>query len=186
MKKIIMGLAIIGFIGFFALQQAYAGRGRNMNSGPGCPAWDCGFSQSQNNIPQKDIDAFLQATVDLRKHLAMKQAEYQALMNSKILILLKHLPLLERFFNSVIKSEPRPKRRELETVIVVPVMAVGADGETASVLAAEGEIAGDLIIDSQSVTLKTINLPEQDSRRWFQPAGEELSNSRMIKGEFPK
>jgi zinc resistance-associated protein len=82
MNKIIMGLAIIGFIGFFAIQQAYAGRGRNMNSSPGCPAWDCGNNQSQNNTPQKDIDAFLQATVDLRKHLAMKQAEYQALMNS--------------------------------------------------------------------------------------------------------
>lgn len=82
MKKIIISVLLIGFIGFFSLQQANAGRGKNMNTGPGCPAWNSGYGQFQNDASQKDIDAFLQATIDSRKDFAMKQAEYQAAMNS--------------------------------------------------------------------------------------------------------
>jgi hypothetical protein len=53
-----------------------------MVAGPGCPAWNCGYGQFQSTVPQKNIDAFQQATVDLRKQWAVKQAEFQAVMNS--------------------------------------------------------------------------------------------------------
>ena len=82
MKKILISIAVIGIMGLFACQHADAGRGWGMNPGPGCPNWDGGYSRLQNVAPQKDIDAFLLATADLRKNLAMKQAEYQAIMNA--------------------------------------------------------------------------------------------------------
>ncbi len=82
MKKIIITVALIGFLGFFALQQAEAGRGR-MGPGPYCPAWDGGgYGQFQDGVAQKDIDAFQLATVELRKKLVMKHAEYDAVMNA--------------------------------------------------------------------------------------------------------
>ncbi len=82
MKKILVSVAVIGVIGLFAQHYANAGRGWYGNPGPGCPYWDSGYSQVQDPASQKDIDAFLQTTADLRKTLVMKEAEYQALMNS--------------------------------------------------------------------------------------------------------
>jgi hypothetical protein len=82
MKKAAISIVLIGCLGFFALQPAHAGRGRNVGTGPDCPAWNGGYGQFQKGAAQKDIDAFLLATVELRKNLAMKQAEYHALMNS--------------------------------------------------------------------------------------------------------
>jgi zinc resistance-associated protein len=83
MKKILVSIAIIGTLGAFAVQHANAGRGWYGNSGPGCPYWNSGYSQIQDTAAQKNIDGFLQATVELRKNLAMKQSEYQAVMNSE-------------------------------------------------------------------------------------------------------
>ena len=83
MRKIIISIALVGFFGFFALQQAEAGRGR-MGPGPYCPAWESGYGQFQDGAAQKDIDAFLLATVELRKKLVMKHAEYDAVMSADI------------------------------------------------------------------------------------------------------
>ena len=83
MKKFIISSALIIFFGFFTLQQAEAGRGR-MGPGPYCPAWDGGYGQFQNGAAQKDIDAFLLATAELRKKLVMKHAEYDAVMSADI------------------------------------------------------------------------------------------------------
>jgi hypothetical protein len=83
MKKITLSvIVLIGCLSFFALQQAHAGRGGNRYPGPDCPYWNNGYGQAQNNVTQKEIDAFLEATTELRKGLSMKHAEYQALMNS--------------------------------------------------------------------------------------------------------
>jgi len=83
MKKILLSFAVIGILSVFVVQYANAGRGWYMNSGPGCPYWNCGYNQISDTATQKNIDSFTQATSDLRKNLAMKQAEYEALMNSE-------------------------------------------------------------------------------------------------------
>ena len=83
MRKRIIGIALIVFLGFFAVQQAEAGRGR-IGPGPNCPAWDDVYGQFQDGVAQKDIDAFLLATADLRKKLVMKHAEYEAVMSADV------------------------------------------------------------------------------------------------------
>jgi zinc resistance-associated protein len=82
MKKILFSIAVIGILGFLTVQYADAGRGWYMNRGPGCPCWNGGYTQVQNDASQKNVTAFLQATEGLRKQLTMKQAEYEAVMNA--------------------------------------------------------------------------------------------------------
>lgn len=82
MNRILFAIAIIGTLGLLTFQSAHAGRGWFMNPGPGCPYRDYAYSQSTGGAYQKNIDAFLKNTQDLRKNLAMKQAAYGAIMNS--------------------------------------------------------------------------------------------------------
>jgi hypothetical protein len=75
---VIVGLAAV--IGFAALQQASArgwggGYGQNYN----CPNYQMNYQQL-DSATQSKIDAFRAGTTELRKQMAMKRAEKQALM----------------------------------------------------------------------------------------------------------
>lgn len=84
MKKQIAIAALIASVGIAGVTQAYAkgwgqGGGGNYNN---CPCATGQYNQVDPAVQEK-LDAFFNDTQDLRKQIAMKRAEKQALMRSE-------------------------------------------------------------------------------------------------------
>jgi zinc resistance-associated protein len=84
MKRQIVIAAVVAGIGLAGLSQAYADWGKRGGGGNygNCPQYQ-GQAWQQNQIDpaaQEKMDTFFNDTQDLRKEMAMKQAEKQALM----------------------------------------------------------------------------------------------------------
>ncbi len=82
MKKMIATVALASTIALFGIQQAGAQMGMGAGNGPG----DCWKANQQNvqvmdEETKKSRDAFMDASVDLRRDMATKRAEMRALMH---------------------------------------------------------------------------------------------------------
>jgi hypothetical protein len=83
MKKIVVIVGLVTALGFVALQQASArGWGGGYGGGYNCPNYGMNYQQL-DDATQVKIDAFRLETTELRKQIAMKRAEKQALMASQ-------------------------------------------------------------------------------------------------------
>ena len=85
MKKQIAIAALIASVGIAGVTQVYAKGwgsrgGGNFNN---CPCTTGQYQQQVDPAVQEKLDAFYDATQDLRKEIAMKRAEKQALMRSE-------------------------------------------------------------------------------------------------------
>lgn len=79
-KKIVVVAGLVTVLGFAVMQQASArGWGAGQGGGYDCPNYGMS-SQQLDEATQAKIDAFRTETTELRKQIAMKRAEKQALM----------------------------------------------------------------------------------------------------------
>lgn len=80
MRKIVVVIGLVTVLGFALMQQASArGWGAGQGGGYYCPNYGMNYQQMDDATRAK-IDAFRSETIELRKQMAMKRAEKQALM----------------------------------------------------------------------------------------------------------
>ena len=88
-KKIVLGIVLVSAIAVAGLQNAGAGPwggGPNKWGGPQCGECDGSGYRGQQQLDEKSIearDAFLSETIELRKGIATRKAEKQALMRGE-------------------------------------------------------------------------------------------------------
>ena len=83
MKKVVVVVGLVTLLGFAVMQQASArGWGSGQGGGYNCPNYGMNYQQL-DEATQAKVDAFRAETAELRKQIAMKRAEKQALMASR-------------------------------------------------------------------------------------------------------
>lgn len=82
-RKIALIVGLVTVLGFAVMQQASArGWGGGNGGGYNCPYYGMNYQQL-DEATQAKMDAFRSETTELRKQMAMKRAEKQALMASQ-------------------------------------------------------------------------------------------------------